>query len=195
MERLSVSATVNSPSWVHSWAIAGCLVKRPSWEYILWLQLLQPPHIQFTHPPPNMSHSTRDSRHHEEENSCSCCAFFEFLAHRIHELNKNDCCFNTNSLKWSVTQQQVTRTIPLYQALILYQHSTCSPILTMLSGEEYYTDEKTEAKRSKITPREVMAAGLIPMPIQSWSWSSYPFQGPREILLTRKERGEEGWWP
>ena len=78
-----------------------------------------------SHPPPNMSHSTRDSRHHEEENSCFCCAFFEFLAHRIHELNKNDCCFNTNSLMWSVTQQQVTRTIPLYQALILYQHSTC----------------------------------------------------------------------
>ena len=125
MERLSVSATVNNPSWVPSWAIAGCLVKRPSWEHILWLRLLQPPHTQFTHPPPNMSHSTRDSRHHEEENSCFCRAFFEFLAHRIHELNKNDCCFNTNSLMWSVTQQQVTRTIPLYQALILYQHSTC----------------------------------------------------------------------
>lgn len=47
----------------------------------------------------------------------------------------------------SVTQQQVTRAITLYQALIpllptLYM---CSPIRTMLSGEEYYTDEKTEA--------------------------------------------------
>lgn len=125
MERLSVSATVNNPSWVHSWAIPGCLVKRPSWEYIFWLQLRQPPPIQFTYPPPNMSHSTRDSWHHEEENSYFCCAFFEFLAHRIHELNKNDCCFNTNSLMRSVTQQQVTRAITLYQALILYQHSTC----------------------------------------------------------------------